>query len=158
MRRVLLRIAELCAWTGGAFAVFLGFRIFLIFLSVVNPAFCDISCDLGKYAVPVSLAVFVVGWSPLFVIAAIRHARRSLSLWWTPHIAVITTTFAVAMGYVAGVSLSFIEVDSRNVVLAGAAAVFVVAATVALFAAVLLDRTLPQAEQEIHFFQEDLGE
>ena len=43
MRLRLLRIAEVLAWMAAAFAAFLGLRVFFIFLSVINPAWCDIS-------------------------------------------------------------------------------------------------------------------
>ena len=158
MRRGLLRTAEVFAWMAGGFAFFLAARMFLIFLSVINPAFCDISCDMGQYLVPVSLACYVVGWAPVPVIVFIHRARRSLSLVWVPHCIVITAAFTAAMLYVADLSLSFRDVDSRNVVLAFGATACLLLATMFLLAAVLLDRKLPPAEPEVHFFQEDTGD
>jgi hypothetical protein len=158
MRRGLLRIAEIFGWMAGGFAFFLGARVFFIFLSVLNPAFCEISCDLGKSAVPVMLACFVVAWAPLPIIAFIHYSRRSLRLTWLPHAVVLTGSFVVAMLYVARVSLSFTDVDDRNVVLAVAAAACLMLSTAFLFLGVLLDRKLPPGEARVQFFQEDLGE
>jgi hypothetical protein len=158
MRRSLLRLAEVLSWMAAGFAAFLAFRVFFIFLSVINPAFCDVSCDLGRYAVPVGLACFVFGWAPFVIIGMIHFARRSLRLWWTPHAVLLTLLFLLAMVYVAGVALSFTDVDGRIVVLAAGAAVSMLAGSGLLFAAVLLDRSLPPPEPEVHFFREDLGE
>ena len=158
MRFRLLRIAEVLAWMAAAFAVFLGLRVFFIFLSVVNPAWCDISCDLARTPVPVALSVFVVGWVPVAVVGFIHYARRAAGLWWLPHIAIITVTYAVAMSYMAQLALSFRTVDDRNVVLAAAAGGTLVIAVGFLFAAVLIDRTLPEREPEVKFFQEDTGD
>ncbi|MFY9615035.1 MAG: hypothetical protein WAT58_06510 [Candidatus Dormiibacterota bacterium] len=158
MRRGVLRIAEIFGWMAGGFAFFLSARMFFIFLSIVNPAFCDISCDIGRYAVPVSIACFVIAWAPLPIIGMIHHARRSLSLAWAPHAIGLTIIFALAMLYVAAVSLSFRDVDSRNVILAGAAAITMVISTLLLFVAAIGDRTLPPTEAPVRFFQEDMGE
>jgi hypothetical protein len=158
MRRGLLRIAEIFGWTATAFSLFLAGRMFLIFLSVLNPAFCDISCDIGQYLVPVSLCCFVVGWAPAVTLVFIHRARRSLTLVWVPHSIVITATFTVAMLYVAGVSYSFPDVDGRSVVLAVGGAAFLLLTEAFLVGAVLLDRKLPETEPEVHFFQEDVGD
>jgi hypothetical protein len=158
MRRGVLRIAEIFGWMAGGFAFFLGARMFLIFLSIINPAFCDISCDMGRYAVPVSIACFVLGWAPLPILLMIHHARRSLSLVWVPHAIGLTVLFVLAMAYVMAVSLSFRDVDDRNVVLAGAGALTLVISTLCLLVAALGDRTLPPQETPVRFFQEDMGE
>ncbi|MEA2645764.1 MAG: hypothetical protein QOE92_847 [Chloroflexota bacterium] len=158
MRFRLLRVAEVLAWMAAAFAAFLAFRVFFIFLSIINPAWCDISCELARTPVPVGLSVFVVGWAPFAVIGFIRYSRHHAHLWWLPHVAIITATHAVAMGYVAQLALGFRTVDDRNVVLAGGAGVALLLATGLLFAAVLLDRNLPEREAEIRFFQEDAGD
>jgi hypothetical protein len=158
MRRGMLRIAEIFGWMAGGFALFLGARMFFIFLSIINPAFCDISCDMGRYIVPVSVACFVIGWVPLPILLMIHHARRSLTLSWVPHAVGLTVLFVLAMAYVVAVSLSFRDVDDRNVVLAGSAALSLVVATLCLLIAALGDRTLPEQDAPVRFFQEDMGE
>jgi hypothetical protein len=158
MRFRLLRVAEILAWMAAAFAAFLGLRVFSIFLSVVNPAWCDISCDLARTPVPVALSVFVVGLAPFAVLGFIHYARRQTTLWWLPHVAIITATHAVAMSYIAGLALSFRTVDDRNVVLAVCATTALVLATGLLLVAVLLDRALPEREADVKFFQEDTGD
>src|SRR5947209_1402698 len=100
MRRSLLRAAEIFGWMAAGFAAFLAFRVFFILLSVVNPAFCDISCELSKFAVPVAVACWIVGWVPLVIVGLVHYARRSLKLWWLPHASVMTVTFVAAMLYV----------------------------------------------------------
>lgn len=158
MRRGLLRVAEIFAWIAGAFAFFLGFRMVMIFLSIINPAFCDISCDLGKSAIPVSFAVFVVGWAPLLIIVRIHHARRYLATAWVPFSIGVTLVFVLAMSYVTLLALSFRDVDSRNIILASSAAISLSLATILLTLGVLLDHTVEAPRRPMEFFREDAGE
>jgi riboflavin transporter FmnP len=158
MRRGMLRVAEIFAWTAGALSFFLAFRMVMIFLSIINPAYCDISCDLGRSAVPVSLAVFVVGWAPLLIIVRIHHARRYVATAWVPFYLGVTLLFVLAMSYIALLALSFRDVDGRNVVLASSAAVTLTLATIFLTLGVVLDHTVEAARRPMEFFREDAGE
>jgi len=157
MRTASLRSAEFLTWIAISLTSFLAFRILAIYLTLVNPATCNDSCDLGHHAVRVFLAVFVVGWFPWLLLLCIRYARRHAGLWWLPHCLVIAGAYIVAMVYVAVLFLGFSDADARTPFLAVAAAFCHGLATVVLIIAVVLDRRVPP-DTRVHFFQEDVGE
>jgi hypothetical protein len=157
MRAASLRAAEFLTWIAICLTSFLAFRIFAIYLTLVNPATCNDSCGLGHHAVRVALAVFVVGWFPWLLLLCVSYARRHAELWWLPHSLVIAGAYIFAMAYVAVLFMGFSDADSRTPFLALAAAVCHGLATAVLIAAVVLDRRVPP-DARVHFFQEDTGE
>src|SRR5258708_29676966 len=107
MRAVSLRTAEVLTWIAICLTTFLAFRIFAIYLTLLNPATCNDSCDLGRDAIRVFLAVFVVGWFPWLLMLCISYARRHAELWWLPHCVVIVGAYIFAMSYVAVLVIGF---------------------------------------------------
>src|SRR3979409_1775934 len=99
MRTRSLRAAEIMTWIVISLTSFLALRVGV--LSLLNPAMCTDSCELGHHAFRVILAVFVVGWFPWLLLLCIRYARTHAELWWLPHCFVITGAYTVAMVYVA---------------------------------------------------------
>ena len=157
MRAWSLRAAEILTWCVISLTTFLALRLSAIMLTLLNPAICNDSCDLGHHVLRVFLAVFVVGWFPWLLLLCIRYARTHAELWWLPHCFVITGAYTVAMVYVAQLFLGFSDADGRTAFLAICAAGVNVIATVVLVGAVLLDRTVPP-DTSVHFFGEDAGE
>jgi hypothetical protein len=157
MRAVSLRSAEFLTWIAICLTSFLAFRIFAIYLTLVNPASCNDSCDMGHQAIRVFLAIFVVGWFPWLHLLCIHYARRHAELWWLPHCLVIAGAYIFAMVYVAVLFMGFSDADGRTPFLALCAAVTDGLATVVLITAVVLNRNVPPDER-VHFFQEDVGE
>jgi len=157
MRTRSLRAAEIMTWIVISLTSFLALRIGVILLSLLNPAMCTDSCELGHHAFRVILAVFVVGWFPWLLLLCIRYARTHAELWWLPHGVVIAGAYIVAMVYVAGLFLGFSDADRRTTLLALSAAFVDGLATVIAIAGVVLDRKLPP-DTRVRFFQEDAGE
>jgi hypothetical protein len=114
----LLGIAETCGWAAVSFTVFLGLRIFGIFLTVINPAQCVDSCAAGGQAVPITLFVFGLGWCPFVLVSLVRHARRDAEPWWMPHAAVVVLAHALAMILVVRIFAGFTDADNRTGLLA----------------------------------------
>jgi hypothetical protein len=157
MRAVSLRTAEFLTWIAICLTSFLAFRVFAIYLTLINPATCNDSCDMGHSAIRVFLAVFVVGWFPWLLLLCISYARRHAELWWLPHCLVIAGAYIFAMVYVATLFMGFSDADGRTPFLALSAAVTDALATLVLIAAVVVDRNIPP-DTRVHFFQEDAGE
>ena len=157
MRAVSLRAAEFLTWIAICLTSFLAFRIFAIYLTLINPATCNDSCQLGHDAIRVFLAVFVVGWFPWLTLLCISYARRHAELWWLPHAFVIAGAYIFAMIYVAVLFMGFSDADGRTPFLALSAALTDGLATVVLVTAAVLDRN-PPPDTRVHFFQEDAGE
>jgi hypothetical protein len=157
MRTWSLRAAEILTWCVISLTTFLALRIGAIMLTLLNPAICNDSCELGHHVLRVFLAVFVIGWFPWLILLCIRYARTHAELWWLPHCIIIAAVYTVAMVYVAQLFLGFNDADSRTPFLAFCAAAVDAVATVVLVSAVLLDRTVPPSTT-IHFFGEDTGE
>jgi hypothetical protein len=154
----MLRIGEILAWMALAFAAFFGIRVFFIFVSLINPGFCSDSCEVDRYAVPVGLIAFLLGWAPVATIAACRYARRHLGRWWVPHLTTLMTVHALAILWLFALFSGFPDVDSRTTTLAVAAPLANIGACALLFTGALLDQTLEPTPAEIKFFQEDAGE
>lgn len=152
-----LRTAEILTWIAICLTSFLAFRIFAIYLTLLNPATCNDSCDLGRDAVRVFLAVFVVGWFPWLLMVCISYARRHAELWWLPHSVVIVGAYIFAMAYVAVQFMGFSDANGRTPFLALSAAASLGLAGIVLIAGVLLDREVPP-DTTVHFFPEDSGE
>src|SRR5258708_23886563 len=114
MRAVSLRTAEVLTWIAICLTTFLAFRIFAIYLTLVNPATCNDSCDVGRDAIRVFLAVFVVGWFPWLLMLCISYARRHAELWWLPHGVVIVGAYIFAMSYVAVLFMGFSDANGRT--------------------------------------------
>ena len=157
MRAVSLRTAEVLTWIAICLTSFLALRIFAIYLTLLNPATCNDSCDLGRDAIRVFLAVFVVGWFPWLLMLCISYARRHAELWWLPHCVVIVGAYIFAMAYVAVLFMGFSDANGRTPFLALSAAASLGLAGVVLIAGVVLDRHVPP-DATVHFFQEDSGE
>jgi hypothetical protein len=157
MRTRSLRTAEILTWIVISLTTFLAMRVGAILLSLVNPAICADSCDLGRHTFRVVMAVFVIGWFPWLLLLCIHYARTHAELWWLPHVVVIAGAYVVAMVYVASLFLGFSDADSRTAFLALCAAVVDVLATLFVIAGVVLDRNLPP-DNRVRFFQEDTGE
>src|SRR5258708_12231513 len=100
MRAVSLRTAEVLTWIAICLTTFLAFRIFAIYLTLLNPATCNDSCDLGRDAIRVFLAVFVVGWFPWLLMLCISYARRPPEISWLPPCVVILGPYIFAIAYV----------------------------------------------------------
>src|SRR5258708_20395700 len=107
MRTVSLRTAEVLTWIAICLTSFLAFRIFAIYLTLLNPATCNDSCDLGRDATRVFLAVFMVGWFPWLLMLCISYARRHAELWWLPHSVVIVGASIFALPYLPLLFLGF---------------------------------------------------
>ena len=157
MRAVSLRTAEVLTWIAICLTSFLAFRILAIYLSLINPAICNDSCELGGDAIRVFLAVFVVGWFPWLLLLCIAYARRHAELWWVPHSLVIAGAYVFAMVYVAVLFRGYSDADGRTPFLALSAAASHGLATAILLAGVMLDRHVPP-DTTVHFFPEDSGE
>jgi hypothetical protein len=157
MRTRSLRAAEIMTWIVISLTTFLALRIGAILLSLLNPAICNDSCDLGHHTIRVILAVFVVGWFPWLLLVCIHYARAHTELWWLPHSIVVAGAYIVAMVYIAGLFLGFPDADPRTALLALSAAAVDGLATVIVILGVVLDRKLPP-DTRVHFFQEDTGE
>src|ERR1700680_4563950 len=99
MRTRSLRAAEILTWIVISLTTFLALRIGAILLSLLNPAICNDSCDLGHHTIRVILAVFVVGWFPWLLLLCIHYARTHLELWWLLHSIIIAGAYVVAMVY-----------------------------------------------------------
>jgi hypothetical protein len=157
MRALSLRVAEFLTWIAICLTSFLAFRILAIYLTLVNPATCNDSCDLGHSAIRVFLAVFVIGWFPWLLLLCIGYARRHAELWWLPHCLVIAGAYIFAMVYVAVLFMGFSDADGRTPFLALSGAVTLGLAAILVISAVLVDRKVPP-DHRVHFFQEDTGE
>src|ERR1700704_6124436 len=101
MRAWSLRAAEILTWCVISLTTLLALRIGAIMLSLLTPASCNDSCELGHDALRVFLAVFVIGWFPWLILLCIRYARTHAGLWWLPHCVIIAGAYTVAMVYVA---------------------------------------------------------
>jgi hypothetical protein len=157
MRAWSLRAAEILTWCVISLTTFLALRIAAIMLTLLSPADCNDSCELGHHVLRVFLAVFVIGWFPWLLLLCIRYARTHAELWWLPHCLVIAGAYTIAMAYVVQLFLGFNDADGRTAFLAICAATVDAIATVVLVSAVVLDRTLPP-DTSVHFFREDSGE
>src|SRR5260370_22452270 len=157
MRTVSLRTAEVLTWIAICLTSFLAFRVFAIYLTLLNPATCNDSCDLGKAGIWVFLAVFVIGWFPWLLMLCIAYARRHAELWWLPHSLVVAASYIFAMGYVAAQFMGFSDANGRTPFLALSAAASLGLAGLVLIARGLIDRPVPPGTT-VHFFQEDSGE
>jgi hypothetical protein len=157
MRTWSLRAAEILTWCVISLTTFLALRIGAIMLSLINPAICNDSCELGHHAVRVFLAVFVVGWFPWLLLLCIRYARSHAELWWLPHGLIVAGAYTVAMLYVAQLFLGFNDADGRTAFLALCGAAVDALATLVLVGAVVLDRTVPP-DNSVHFYREDAGD
>jgi hypothetical protein len=157
MRTRSLRAAEILTWIVISLTSFLALRIAAILLSLLNPAICNDSCDLGHHTIRVILAVFVIGWFPWLLLLCIRYGKTHVELWWLPHSIVIAGAYIFAMVYIAGLFLGFSDADPRTAVLAICAAAVDGLATVIAILGVVLDRKLPR-DPGVQFFREDAGE
>src|ERR1700730_6931747 len=139
MRARSLRAAEILTWCVISLTTFLALRTAAIMLTLLNPAVCNDSCELGHHVLRVFLAVFVIGWFPWLILLCIRYARTHAELLWLPHSIVHAGVYTIAMVYVAQLFLGFSDADNRTPFLALCAAAVDGVATVVLVSAVLID-------------------